>query len=183
MIFFGDGFDIYELSQTPEPDMEIHFRIPSRYMTDLQGRYGEVIAELGKHVKFLTKDQAYRVVMTTNELISNALKYREGDSRVFVKVALHHGVLVIEVHNNISKVIRHGFIRYISTLFESNLDKLYINQVEYLADNDDADRARLGLITVLKDCSVDLGYAMSNNDKAITRVMALARLYLENDNA
>lgn len=183
MVFFGECRDTRRLLSSNLPDMEIHFRLPSKNIPNLHDRYGEIIERISDLIPGLTRNKANRIVMATNELVSNALKYRVLDSKVYVKISVYGGQIVIEVHNSVDIPVKHGFIRYLVTLFESDLDRVYIKQIDHLVENPDIASAKLGLVSVLRDCQCDLGYVVNDYEKGGTRVTAYAHLVLESMDA
>ena len=179
MIGLGDYKEAKLFSEMTDHDIEIHFRLPSRNVKDLQEKYGEIIADLSKYVVDMTPDLSNLIIMSINELVYNALKYRVDGTKVFVRIILSKGKFLVEVHNNITDVTKNRFIKYLCTLFTSDYDQLYYNQIHYLAHTPDAERACIGLLTLLRDFKTQLGYEVNEfNDKNI-RVIAYALLQIK----
>lgn len=179
MVFFGECREARKLLAESHPDLEIHFRLPSKNVPNLHDRYGQIVDQLSTILPSLTRNKSNRIIMATNELVSNALKYRVQDSKIYVKISVYGSEIIVEVHNSVGLPVKHGFIRYLVTLFESDLDRVYIKQIDHLVENPDAISAKLGLVSVLRDCQCDLGYVINDYEKGGTRVTAYARIILE----
>ena len=177
MVFFGECTEARRLSQKPS-DMEIKFRVPSRTIPDLHTKYAEIISQLGLVIPAIDANTSNRIRVVMNELVVNAMKYRSEQTIVYAKVSVYGDHLVIEVSNRVAPPVKHVFIRYLMTLFASDLDKVYIKQIEHLVEDPDSYSSKIGLITVLRDCKVDLGY-MVNDEVRGTRIVALAYVSLK----
>lgn len=178
MIGFGEYVEARQIFDYISHDMEMHFRLPCREIRDLKDHYGTIIAQVAKYAGSVDDDAENRIVMSINELIHNALKYRSSCTSIFVRIVILGDKLAIEVHNTVDQPTKFRFIRYLATLFNADLDQMYYNQIHYLSEHPDSDRASVGLITLLKDYGTQLGYIANESDNKC-RIIAYALVTLE----
>lgn len=179
MMIFGDCVETREILEKSKPDLELHFRLPSTgVIPDLHGRYGDIVAKINECIGHLDANEENRVVMVINELVANALKYRERDTKIYVKVSVYGDCLIVEVHNTIVPVEKSHLAKFLITVMHYDLNEAYYRQIEYLTDHPDETRARLGVITILRDCDARLGYIIDEHVGS-DRVVAYAMIDLE----
>lgn len=174
--YFGDYAHSKFIIDNGQPDLEIRFRLPSRIVPDLHGRYGEIVARLNNFLGILDINAENRVVMTINELVSNALKYRIDTTKIYVKIALYHGNLVVEVHNTVDTATHNEFFQFITLVLAGDLDVLYFKRIQYLIDNSDAEKGQLGIVTIMRECMARLGYCCDDLEDGTKRIVAYACL-------
>jgi hypothetical protein len=101
-----------------------------------------------------------------NELIDNAMKFNDETSDYPVKFGLHlvENKLVLTSTNCVSSQTLADFYNFIKELKDSNLEDLYIQQLEKGA-LEESYQSRLGILTMMKDYLATLGWKIETVQK------------------
>lgn len=101
-----------------------------------------------------------------NELIDNAMKFNDETSDYPVKFGLHlvENKLVLTSKNYVSSQTLADFYNFIKELKDSNLEDLYIQQLEKGA-LEESYQSRLGILTMMKDYLATLGWKIETVQK------------------
>jgi hypothetical protein len=101
-----------------------------------------------------------------NELIDNAMKFNDETSDYPVKFGLHlvENKLVLTSKNCVSSQTLADFYNFIKELKDSNLEDLYIQQLEKGA-LEESYQSRLGILTMMKDYLATLGWKIETVQK------------------
>jgi len=93
-----------------------------------------------------------------NELLENAMKFSyENSAPISIQLHLHSDRIVFIISNSISYQQFEVFQSYINILQTSDLDDLYIRQLEKSTDKEPSSSG-LGLLTILNDYTTKLGW-------------------------
>jgi hypothetical protein len=106
-----------------------------------------------------------------NELLENAMKFNDEASQYKVRFGIHFiessGIVAaVFATNSIKPSMVEPFQAFIKTLLSSDLDELYMQQVERSAETD-SETSGLGLLTMMNDYAAKLGWrfeTMMNTD-------------------
>jgi hypothetical protein len=101
-----------------------------------------------------------------NELIDNAMKFNDETSDYPVKFGFHllENKLVLTSTNCVSSQILASFYEFINELKDSDLEDLYIQQLEKGA-LEESYESRLGILTMMKDYLAKLGWKIQTVQK------------------
>jgi hypothetical protein len=101
-----------------------------------------------------------------NELIDNAMKFNDETSKYPVKFGLHllEDKLVMTSTNCVSSQVLANFYEFINELKDSDLEDLYIQQLEKGAIEESYE-SRLGILTMMKDYLAKLGWKIETVQK------------------
>lgn len=101
-----------------------------------------------------------------NELIDNAMKFNDPTSDYPVKFGLHllEDKLVLLSTNCVSSEVLTKFYEFINELKDSDLEDLYIYQLEKGA-LEESEESRLGILTMMKDYLAKLGWKIETIQK------------------
>lgn len=125
------------------------------------------------------KESTGAVSYVANELLENAMKFHDHDS---LNYRIRFGIYFIEepevkvilcATNSITAENVSKFKNFIKDMTETDLDELYIRQIEKSAEAEDenAEASGLGLITMINDYNAKLGWKFAqapNNDRILT---------------
>ncbi|WP_446382295.1 DUF6272 family protein [Coleofasciculus sp. E2-BRE-01] len=106
-----------------------------------------------------------------NELLENAMKFNDDHSSYPIKFGLHildiatEITLVLLATNSVSKQSLNKFQSFIHELLESDLDELYIRQLEKSAEDETGAASGLGLLTMKNDYFAKLGWKFETVQK------------------
>lgn len=114
------------------------------------------------------KESKEIVTYVANELLENAMKYNDAKSHSQVKFGVHFVdkddlVAVVFATNSISQEHSEKLKCFIETLFSSDPEMLYIEQIEENALND-KDCSGLGFLTMVNDYEAKLGWKFETID-------------------
>lgn len=101
-----------------------------------------------------------------NELIDNAMKFNDPTSNYPVKFGLHlfEDKLVLLSTNSVSPEVLSKFYEFMNELKDSDIGDLYIYQLEKGA-LEESDESRLGILTMIQDYLVNLGWKIETIQK------------------
>ena len=101
-----------------------------------------------------------------NELIDNAMKFNDETLKYPVKFGLHllENTLVMTSTNCVSSQVLANFYEFINELKDSDLEDLYIQQLEKGAIEESYE-SRLGILTMMKDYLAKLGWKIETVQK------------------
>jgi hypothetical protein len=101
-----------------------------------------------------------------NELIDNAMKFNDETSKYPVKFGLHllEDKLMMTSTNCVSSQVLANFYEFINELKDSDLEDLYIQQLEKGAIEESYE-SRLGILTMMKDYLAKLGWKIETVQK------------------
>ena len=122
------------------------------------------------------KESKSAVSYMANELLENAIKFNDKMMNYCVKFGVHfientEIKVVIFATNSITAPMADKFQRFIKELIISDLDDLYVRQIENSAEDDNIDASGLGFITAIDNYSAKLGWKfdeLQDNPKIIT---------------
>ncbi len=98
-----------------------------------------------------------------NELLENAAKFSKAKEGKITLELKHYGnLLKIDIENITSKTLRDSFEEHVNKLVKEDIEELYFQTLETKADDDP--RSGLGLLMMLKDYSVRIGYGFQEID-------------------
>jgi len=114
-----------------------------------------------------------------NELIDNAMKFNDETSDYPVKFGLHlvENKLVLTSTNCVSSQTLADFYNFIKELKDSNLEDLYIQQLEKGA-LEESYQSRLGILTMMKDYLATLGWKIETVQKEPEIITLTTRVQL-----
>ncbi|MBE9192339.1 ATP-binding protein [Gloeocapsopsis crepidinum LEGE 06123] len=93
-----------------------------------------------------------------NELLENSMKFSyENSAPISIQLHLHSDRIIFVISNSISYQQFEFFQSYINILLTSDLDDLYIRQIEKSIDKEPS-CSGLGLLTILNDHTTKLGW-------------------------
>ncbi|PIG93066.1 DUF6272 family protein [Gloeocapsopsis sp. IPPAS B-1203] len=93
-----------------------------------------------------------------NELLENSMKFSyENSAPISIQLHLHSDRIIFVISNSISYQQFEVFQSYINILQTSDLDDLYIRQLEKSTDKEPS-CSGLGLLTILNDYTTKLGW-------------------------
>lgn len=111
------------------------------------------------------KETKGAVSYIANELLENAMKFHNNDNFDY---RVRFGIYFVEepeelkivlcVTNSIAPEGVSKFQAFIKDLIETDLDELYIRQIEQSAEDENSDASGLGLITMINDHDAKLGW-------------------------
>lgn len=116
-----------------------------------------------------------------NELLENATKFNDknSDYPIHIEVSFQVNHIGFLVTNSVSEFNIKPFQQVINTLLSSDPEALYFNRLEQEEDEDNC--AGLGLLTIVKDYSVKIGWkfkTLSHQTKKVTIVTTMVQLQL-----
>jgi hypothetical protein len=93
-----------------------------------------------------------------NELLENAVKYSDAsvDLPISITLRLYNQEMIFQVTNYSSQTIATAYQEFVEAIQFSDLDTLYIQQLEKTALGEDG--SHMGLLTILKDYSATGGW-------------------------
>lgn len=117
------------------------------------------------------------VSFIANELLENAMKYsnKEAGQPINLEVHLFSDRLIFISKNSLYSHTVADFQAYLQEIIAGDVSEMYINQVEKSVENDNAESAGLGYLTMLMDYDASLGWkfdsALSNADIQVVTTM------------
>lgn len=94
-----------------------------------------------------------------NELLENAMKFNyENSIPISIQLHLQSDKIIFVISNSISLQQVDDFQLYIQTLLTSDLEELYISQLEKSAEDENSQSSGLGLLTIINDYQAKLGW-------------------------
>lgn len=116
---------------------------------------GEVVPSLS-----IDKQETVKASVSyiANELLENAMKFSHIEAKIPVNISLYlYDTQLVFVISNTSDVqTSQRYQTFIQKILESNIEELYIQQLENIAAG--SQRSGMGLLTMLHDYSVDFGW-------------------------
>lgn len=116
-----------------------------------------------------------------NELLENAFKFRlQNDTPVSIGARLEAGQFLLALQNAISDETAAGFEALLSELMASDPGDLLIEKIEQNAEGDSDSGSGLGILTLLNDYSVEMGWKFSETEtKGVIELTTFSRLPLD----
>lgn len=118
-----------------------------------------------------------------NELLENAMKFNDETSQQPISIALHlySDRLVFLVTNSIPPQAVGKFQSLIAKLTDSDLDQLYLHQLENNAADEGYNHSGLGLLTMMQDYLVKIGwkFVIVQQNPEVINVTTVLRLMIE----
>jgi hypothetical protein len=95
-----------------------------------------------------------------NELLENAMKFNDETSQCYItiKVLLHKEHIILYLTNSVSPQNVSIFQAYLQELTHFDPQELYIKQLEHNAQDENGMTSRLGILTMINDYMVKLGW-------------------------
>lgn len=116
---------------------------------------GEVVPSLS-----IDKQETVKASVSyiANELLENAMKFSQIETKIPVNISLYlYDTQLVFVISNTSDVqTSQRYQTFIQKILESNIEELYIQQLENIAAG--SQRSGMGLLTMIHDYSVDFGW-------------------------
>ncbi|MBD2189550.1 DUF6272 family protein [Pseudanabaena mucicola] len=100
------------------------------------------------------------VSFIANELLENAMKYSNKDAGqpINLEVHLFSDHLIFISKNSLYSEAIADFQAYLQEIISGDVSEMYINQVEKSVENDAAESAGLGYLTMMMDYDASLGW-------------------------
>lgn len=118
------------------------------------------------------------VSFIANELLENAMKFNDETSLhpISIQLQLHSDRLVFLVTNSVKPQAVSKFQAYIQELITSDLDELYIRQLEKNAEDETPSGSGLGLLIMMNNYLAKIGWKFETdqNDIVVTTMVQLA---------
>lgn len=118
-----------------------------------------------------------------NELLENAMKFNDETSQQPISIALHlySDRLVFLVTNSIPPQAIGKFQSLIAKLTDSDLEQLYLHQLENNAADEGYHHSGLGLLTMMQDYLVKIGwkFVIVQQNPEVINVTTVLRLMIE----
>lgn len=114
-----------------------------------------------------------------NELLENAMKFNyESSAPISIQLHLHTDKIIFVISNSISSDQVDSFQAYIKKLLTSDLEDLYIYQLEKNSEDESFNGSGLGLLTIMNDYQAKLGWKFDSpedhpNQKIVTTMVQL----------
>jgi hypothetical protein len=122
------------------------------------------------------------VSFIANELLENAMKYSNKDAGqpVNLEVHLFSDRLIFISKNSLYSDAIADFQAYLQEVISGDVSEMYINQVEKSVENDAAESAGLGYLTMMMDYDASLGWKFDSvpNNQDIQVVTTMVQLPL-----
>lgn len=95
-----------------------------------------------------------------NELLENAMKFnhKKSSDLISIQLYLYSEKIIFIISNSIDAQKVDQFQEYINELITSNLEDLYIKQLEKNAEEENSNGSGLGLLTILNDYQTKIGW-------------------------
>lgn len=119
----------------------------------------------------------YNLSTVINELIENAAKFSRPRSDVGLNLKHFSNLLLIEVTNEVHSQHSENFKKIAKTLLESDIEELYFKKLEEKQESDT--QSGIGLMMILKDYPVTLGFRFEKVDDTSTRITVRAHISTE----
>jgi hypothetical protein len=105
------------------------------------------------------------ICYVANELLENAMKFTEDTSQYPISLTLYllSDRLVLISTNSVTIQAKNKLKAFIHRLIHSNLNQLYIEQLEKSALDESYTSAGLGILTILNDYAAAIGWKLENN--------------------
>lgn len=117
-----------------------------------------------------------------NELLENAVKYSATSTHfpISITLYLYQQQIIFQVINYTETSNAFKYHTFVETLLKSNLEELYISQLEKTAA-EGIGESQLGLLTMMNDYLVSLGwqFAPVNDTSDIIKITVIARMNCE----
>ena len=100
-----------------------------------------------------------------NELLENAMKFHsetEGCLPIDITLHLQEGKLLFFVSNCVDKYVSESLEEYIHTLLHSDIEELYMQQLEKNARDPEHTTSRMGFLTMLHDYEATLAWRIQD---------------------
>ena len=129
------------------------------------------------------KESKCAVSYVANELLENAIKFNDEESKCKVKFGIHFFEnkdavkAVIFAINTVKLEAAEKLKAFLEELLSSDPNDMYISQVEKSAE-EDTEASGLGLLTMINDYSAQLGWKLENieGDLPVVTVTTMAQL-------
>lgn len=122
------------------------------------------------------------VSFIANELLENAMKYSNKDAGqpINLEVHLFSDHLIFISKNSLYSEAIADFQAYLQEIISGDVSEMYINQVEKSVENDAAESAGLGYLTMMMDYDASLGWKFESvpNNRDIQVVTTMVQLPL-----
>lgn len=117
-----------------------------------------------------------------NELLENAMKFNDPNSQhpISIQIQLHTDYIGFSVTNSISQQASETFQAYLQKLIHSDPQALYIQQLEFNAEQESCSGSGLGLLTMINDYMAKVGWKFQTikKDKEILIVSTMVQLLI-----
>ena len=130
---------------------------------------GKLHAESSAGLGVDANEMIHNISYVTNELLENAVKF--GASRdVELQTGLENREFLLRISNTVTKDVAARFQALIAELDEGDPGIMLIERIEANAENPDLGTSGLGLLTLMSDYSVQLGWKFrdAGTDEPVT---------------
>lgn len=158
-VFYGD-FDLIPPTLPAESHIEIQFQ-PIDLITFWRrcGLTANFAATFFSYCYQNNLNAENSISTILNELLENAAKFSKARSGKIDLVMKQHGtVLLIEVKNYVSDMLRDNFEKVVKNLITGNIDEKYFAHLESKQDGDP--QSGIGYLMMYKDYPVRFGYRL-----------------------
>lgn len=120
------------------------------------------------------------VSFIANELLENARKFNDEtvEYPISIQFQLHRDHLILSATNNVPKKNVEGFQLFIQELLHSDLQKLYIREVERVNAQNDLTAGRLGLLMMIRNYKAKVGWKFETVQQAPEMIIVTTMVQL-----
>ena len=163
---FAPAHDLLELTFTPN-SLPIKKRwrsnrLSANFMADYFSNFLQV-DEDDPAQKRRIKESKGAVSYVANELLENAIKFNDRGTNFKIKFGIYFIeeadlTAVLFATNSVSAEGLDKFQKFIQELLCSDPEKLYVQQIEKSAEEENSGASGLGFLTMINDCSAKIGW-------------------------
>lgn len=119
-----------------------------------------------------------------NELLENAMKFSDESSRQPIRFGLHliegpAKTIILLASNTVSLSALDTFKAFIEEFLSTNVDELYLRQLEKNAEDEDGYVSGLGLLTMKNDYHAKLGWKVETTERIPASAVVTTMVQIE----
>jgi hypothetical protein len=138
---------------------------------------GELFAGLARQAELDANEARHSISYLANELLENAVKFRApGD--VVLEASLHDSTFEIRLSNLVSDETSIRFQALLKEIMERDPGELLIERIEANAADDSATGSGLGILTLMNDYGVQMGWTFEDTPGGLVRLETQASVSL-----
>ncbi|MEK8016992.1 MAG: ATP-binding protein [Candidatus Parabeggiatoa sp.] len=116
-----------------------------------------------------------------NELLENAMKFNDTNSQypIGIQFRLYSEQLILYTTNSVQHENVERFQSFLQELLQTEPQELYIRQIERAQENDNVEASGLGLLTMIDDYQVNIGWkfeTVQQDNEEVVIVTTMVRL-------
>ncbi len=116
-----------------------------------------------------------------NELLENAMKFNDTNSQypIGIQFRLYSEQLILYTTNSVQHENVERFQSFLQELLQTEPQELYIRQIERAQENDNVEASGLGLLTMIDDYQVNIGWkfeTVQQDNEEVVLVTTMVRL-------